>query len=79
MYQIVLDKMRNDPTNEILKANSRYGKTSMMPKDAKQLSLEYGEPKHRKKVLDDIDKLKKSFKTLESTKVLEKVKKQLVL
>ncbi len=78
-YQIVLDKMRNDPTNEILKANSRYGKTSMMPKDAKQLSLEYGEPKHRKKVLDDIDKLKKSFKTLGSTKVLEKVKKQLVL
>lgn len=78
-YQIVLDKMRNDPTNEMLKANSRYGKTSMIPKDAKQLSKEYGEPKHRKKVLKDIVELKKSFKTLKDDSVLENIKKQLIL
>ena len=78
-YQIILDKMRNDPTNEILKTNSRYGKTSMMPKDAKQLSKEYGETKHRKKVLGDIAELKKSFKTLKDIDALENIKKQLIL
>ena len=78
-YQIVLNKMRNDPTNEIIKANSKYGNSSMMPKDAKQLGQEYGEPKHRKKVLDDISELKRSFIALKDTNILEKIKKQLIL
>lgn len=77
-YQIVLNKMQNDPTNEILKDTYEPGKSIMMPKDAKQLCKEYGEAKHRKRVLDDIANLKKSFLILKRDHVLEKIKRKLI-
>ena len=50
----------------------------MTPKDAKQLCKEYGEAKHRKKVLDDIANLKKAFLILKREHVLERIKRKLI-
>lgn len=66
-YQIVLDKMQND---EI----SRKNKPTY-----NELQNEYGELKHRHRLYDAIDDLKKSYHEVISKKVINKIEKSIKL
>ena len=66
-YQIVLDKMQND---EI----SRKNKPTY-----NELQNEYGELKHRHRLYDAIDDLKKSYHEVVSEKVINKIEKSIKL
>ena len=66
-YQIVLDKMQND---EIPRKNKpTYN----------ELQNEYGELKHRHRLYDVIDDLKKSYHEVVSKKVINKIEKSIKL
>lgn len=66
-YQIVLDKMQND---EIPRKNKpTYN----------ELQNEYGELKHRHRLYDAIDELKKSYHEVISKKVINKIEKSIKL
>jgi len=78
-YQVLVERMRDDPIEKMKKDAVVAGITKMAPKTAKQLCESYGEPKHQKELLKKIDALKESFEYLKKNNSLEKIKKQLTL
>ena len=78
-YQVLVEKMRDDPIEKMKKDAVAAGVTKMTPKTAKQLCESYGEPERQKELLKKIDNLKAAFNTLKKSNSLKKIKKQLIL
>lgn len=78
-YQVLVEKMRNDPIEKMKKDAVVAGATKMVPKTAKQLCESYSEPKHQKELLKKINNLRAAFNDLKKNHSLEKIKKQLIL
>ena len=78
-YQIVLDKMRNDPIEKMAKEALASGMTKAQTKTAKELCKNYGEPEFRKDLLDKLSALKKAANVIKKDDSLNKIKEQLTL
>lgn len=79
-YQLLVDRMQNDPMNKaIIESYGLDNIPKKQPKSRKKISQQYGEPKKREELLTNIDNLRNAFSDIKDNKVLEKIKKQLIL